>query len=63
MGSSADNKGGTDVDVRVRIGKARAAFHQLKNVLGSTDLSTITKTRILLSYSMEARPGKRPSPL
>ncbi|KAK7114905.1 uncharacterized protein [Littorina saxatilis] len=34
LGSIVDKQGGTDVDVRVRIGKARAAFLQLKNVWG-----------------------------
>ncbi|KAK7109158.1 hypothetical protein V1264_013249 [Littorina saxatilis] len=46
LGSIVDKQGGTDVDVRVRIGKARAAFLQLKNVWGSADLSINTKLRI-----------------
>ncbi|KAH3886488.1 hypothetical protein DPMN_010498 [Dreissena polymorpha] len=32
FGSILDNNGGTDADVRTRIGKAREAFHQLKNI-------------------------------
>ena len=44
--SIVDKKGGTDADVRLWIGKARAVFHQLKNVWGSTDLGTDTKARI-----------------
>ena len=46
LGSIVDKKGGTDVDVRVRIGKARAAFHQLNNIWRSTDLGTNTKNGI-----------------
>ncbi|KAK7097424.1 hypothetical protein V1264_004408 [Littorina saxatilis] len=46
LGSVVDKQGGTDVDVRVRIGKARAAFLQLKNVWASADLSINTKLRI-----------------
>ncbi|XP_070207994.1 uncharacterized protein [Littorina saxatilis] len=46
LGSIVDKQGGTDVDVRVRIGKARAAFLQLKNVWASADLSINTKLRI-----------------
>ena len=32
LGSILDNHGGTDADVRSRIGKSRAPFHQLKNI-------------------------------
>ena len=32
LGSMADGKGGTEVDVKARIGKARAAFTQLGKV-------------------------------
>ncbi|KAL3881446.1 hypothetical protein ACJMK2_027888 [Sinanodonta woodiana] len=32
LGSILDKQGGTDADVKTRIGKARAAFHQLKNI-------------------------------
>ncbi|KAK7095834.1 hypothetical protein V1264_005198 [Littorina saxatilis] len=46
LGSVVDKQGGTDADVRVRIGKARAAFLQLKNVWASADLSINTKLRI-----------------
>ena len=41
-----DKQGGTDVDVRARIGKARTAFNQLKNIWGSTALTLNTKIRI-----------------
>lgn len=46
LGSIVDKQGGTDADVRVRIGKARAAFQQIKNVWSSTVLSNKTKIRI-----------------
>ena len=49
LGSVVDKLGGTDADVKVRIGKARAAFHQLKNVWGSSDLPLNTKIRIFNS--------------
>ena len=39
LGSIVDKQGGTDADVRTRIGKARAAFIQLKNIGSSTDLT------------------------
>ena len=44
LGSIVDKKGGTDADVRVWIGKARAAFKQLKNVWKA---SKLTKTQSL----------------
>ena len=43
MGSVVDKMGGTDADVKARIGKARAAFLQLKNVWNSKDLTLQTK--------------------
>ena len=46
LGSIVDNTGGTEADVRARIGKARAAFQQLKNVWRSSLLGTSTKIRI-----------------
>ena len=49
LGSNVDQQGGTDADIRIRIGKARTAFHQLKNVWRSTVLSTKTKLRIFNS--------------
>lgn len=45
LGSVADKLGGTDADVKVRIGKARAAFHQLRNVWRSSDLPLNIKVR------------------
>ena len=49
LGSVVDKLGGTDADVKVRIGKARAAFHQLKKVSGSSELPRNTKIRIFNS--------------
>ncbi|VDO83713.1 unnamed protein product [Schistosoma margrebowiei] len=40
------SKGGSDADVKARIGKARAAYLQLKNVWNAKQLSTNTKVRI-----------------
>lgn len=38
LGSIVDRLGGTEADRKVRIGKTRGAFNQLKNVWGSPDL-------------------------
>ena len=46
LGSIFDKQGGTDADVRVRTGKARGAFIQLKNIWSSRDLAITTKIRI-----------------
>ena len=46
LGSIVDKQGGTDADVRVRTGKARGAFIQLKNIWSSRDLAITTKIRI-----------------
>ncbi|CAH8471399.1 unnamed protein product [Schistosoma rodhaini] len=46
LGSIIDEHGGSDADVRARIGKARAAYLQLKNIWSSKQLSTNTKVRI-----------------
>ncbi|VDO47424.1 unnamed protein product [Schistosoma margrebowiei] len=43
LGSIIDVHGGSDADVKARIGKARAAYLQLKNVWNSKQLSTNTK--------------------
>ena len=49
LGSVVDTQGGTDADVRARIGKARAVFLQLKNVWNYKDLQLQTKIRIFNS--------------
>ncbi|VDP31512.1 unnamed protein product [Schistosoma margrebowiei] len=46
LGSIIDEQGGSDADVKARIGKARTAFLQLKNIWNSKQLSTNIKVRI-----------------
>ncbi|VDP03280.1 unnamed protein product [Schistosoma margrebowiei] len=46
LGSIIDEHGGSDANVKVRIGKTRAAYLQLKNIWNSKQLSTNTKVRI-----------------
>ncbi|VDO59362.1 unnamed protein product [Schistosoma margrebowiei] len=46
MGSIIDGHGISYADVKAQIGKARAAFLQLKNIWNSKQLSTNTKVRI-----------------
>ncbi|XP_028649227.2 LOW QUALITY PROTEIN: uncharacterized protein LOC114645554 [Erpetoichthys calabaricus] len=46
LGSIIDQQGGTDTDVKARIGKARAAFIQLKNIWASRELTLTTKIRL-----------------
>ncbi|VDP53072.1 unnamed protein product [Schistosoma margrebowiei] len=46
LGSIIDEQGGSDADVKARIGKARAANLQLRNIWISKQLSTHTKFRI-----------------
>ncbi|VDP05860.1 unnamed protein product [Schistosoma margrebowiei] len=46
LGSIIDEHGGSDADAKTRIGKARAAYLQLKNIWNSKQLSTNTKVRI-----------------
>ena len=62
LGSVVDTQGGTDADVRARIGKARAVLLQLKNVWSFKDLTLQTKIRIfhsndkpVLLYGSETR--------
>ncbi|VDO48373.1 unnamed protein product [Schistosoma margrebowiei] len=46
LGSIIDEHGGSDADVKARIGKARAAYLQLTNVWNSKQLSTNINVRI-----------------
>ncbi|VDP49583.1 unnamed protein product [Schistosoma curassoni] len=39
LGSNVDEHGGSDVDGKARVGKARAAYLQLKNIWNSKQLS------------------------
>ncbi|VDP21612.1 unnamed protein product [Schistosoma margrebowiei] len=43
LGNIIDEHGGSDVDVKARIGKARAAYLQLRNIWNSKQLLTNTK--------------------
>ena len=49
LGSIVNNLGGTDADVKTRLGKARTAFIQLRNIWNSRDLHIKTKIRIFNS--------------
>ena len=49
LGSIVNKKGGSDADVRARIGKARTAFLQLKNIWSSREISLKTKFKIFNS--------------
>ena len=49
LGSIVDRQGGTDQDVKARIGKARGAFIMLKSIWASKEISTKTKLRIFNS--------------
>ncbi|VDP58463.1 unnamed protein product [Schistosoma margrebowiei] len=46
LGSIIDEQGGSDADVKARIGKSRATFLHLKNIWNSKQLSTNIKVRI-----------------
>ncbi|VDP32693.1 unnamed protein product [Schistosoma margrebowiei] len=46
LGSIIDEQGGSDADVKARIGKAKTVFLQLKNIWNSKQLSTNIKMRI-----------------
>ena len=64
LGSIIDGKGGTEADVRTRIGKARTAFANLSNVWKASKISIFTKirlsTQMLNQYCYTAaRPGKQ----
>ncbi|VDO67771.1 unnamed protein product [Schistosoma margrebowiei] len=46
LGGIIDEQGGSDADVKARIGKARTAFLQLKNIWNSKQLSTNIEVKI-----------------
>ncbi|VDP73307.1 unnamed protein product [Schistosoma curassoni] len=46
LGSITDERGGSDVDIKARIGKASTLLLQLKNIWKSKQLSTNSKARI-----------------
>ncbi|VDP49748.1 unnamed protein product [Schistosoma curassoni] len=68
LGSIMDEHGGSDADVKARIGKARAAYLQLKNIWNSKQLSTNTprsELSIQISrqfYCMGRKPGELRKP-
>ncbi len=49
LGRIIYQQGGTDADVKARIGKARVAFIQLKNIWASRELTLTTKIRLFNS--------------
>ena len=49
LGSIIDGKGGTEADVRTRIGKSRTAFANLSNVWKASKISISTKIRLFNS--------------
>ena len=49
LGSVMDKSGGTDAEVKTRIGKARSAYNILKKVWNSRELGTSTKVRLFNS--------------
>ncbi|VDP57790.1 unnamed protein product [Schistosoma margrebowiei] len=60
LGSIIDEHGGSDADLKARIGKARAAYLQLRNIWNSKQLSTNTKdpinfpvTFVIISYDID----------
>ncbi|VDP61721.1 unnamed protein product [Schistosoma curassoni] len=50
LGSIIDEQGGSDADVKARIGKARTAYLKLKNIWNSKQLSTNTKIYLRSSF-------------
>lgn len=49
LGSIVDQKGGTEEDIKARIGKARIAFMQLGNIWKARGITTRTKIRLFNS--------------
>ncbi|VDP60636.1 unnamed protein product [Schistosoma curassoni] len=47
LGSIIDKQGGSDADMKARIGKARAVYLQLKDIWNSEQLSTNTKVNVI----------------
>ncbi|VDO84347.1 unnamed protein product [Schistosoma margrebowiei] len=55
LGSIIDEQGGSDADVKVRIGKARAAYLELRNIWNSKQLSTNTKDPLSVNEVVKSR--------
>ncbi|VDO50302.1 unnamed protein product [Schistosoma margrebowiei] len=53
LGSTIDEHGGSDADVKLRIAKPSAAYLQLKNICNSKQMSTNTKVRIFKTNEIE----------
>ena len=49
LGSMISEKGGTDVDIKIRIGKVQGTFNTLKRLWSNSNISTKTKLRIFNS--------------
>ncbi|CAH8542891.1 unnamed protein product [Schistosoma intercalatum] len=63
LGSIIDEQGGSDADVKARIGKARVTFLQLNNIWNSKQLSTNIKVRIFNTNNcMELKFGELQQP-
>ncbi|VDP17105.1 unnamed protein product [Schistosoma margrebowiei] len=55
LGNIIDEQGGSDADVKARIGKARAAYLRLKNIWNSKQLSNNTKLYgIIIRYKISS---------
>ncbi|VDP68073.1 unnamed protein product [Schistosoma curassoni] len=68
LSSIIDEHGGSDADVKARIGKARAAYLQLRNIWNSKQQSNNTKVRIfntnvktVLLYGRKPGEPRKPS--
>ncbi|VDP43876.1 unnamed protein product [Schistosoma margrebowiei] len=59
LGSIIDEQGGSDADVKARIGKARAAYLQLRNFWNSKQLLTNTKQRRTVGENKQDPSGGR----
>ena len=66
MGSIVSTDGGTEEDVKARLGKARVAFHMLDKLWKSKIISRPTKLKIFNSnvsqyYCMDRKVGEPPN--
>ncbi|VDO86083.1 unnamed protein product [Schistosoma margrebowiei] len=59
LGSIIDEQGGSDADVKARIGKTRSAYLQLRNIWNSKQLSTNTKQQPTLGENKPDPSGGR----
>ncbi|VDP82782.1 unnamed protein product [Schistosoma curassoni] len=67
LGSIIDEHDGSDANVKARIGKARAAYLQLRNIWNSKQLSTNTRSGFSIQmskqfYCMGRKPGELRKP-